>query len=60
MTGVGAEQAGLRFRPLKAEHYDFVVPRDSWDRPGVLALRRLLGPGSPTRQELEQLGFASG
>ena len=59
MTGVGAEQAGLRFRPLKAEHYDFVVPRDSWDRPGVVALRRVLEAGSPARGELERLGFAS-
>ena len=54
-----AEQAGLRFRPLKAEHYDFAVPRERWESPGVVALRRVLEAGSPTRGELERLGFAS-
>ena len=54
-----AEQAGLRFRPLKAEHYDFAVPRERWESAGVVALRRVLEAGSPTRRELERLGFAS-
>ena len=52
-----AEGAGLRFRPLQAEHYDFAVPADRWDRPGVVALRRILEPGSALRQELARLGF---
>jgi putative molybdopterin biosynthesis protein len=52
-----ARRAGLRFRSLRAEHYDFVVPVDRWERPGVRALRRLLAAGSPLRSELEALGF---
>jgi putative molybdopterin biosynthesis protein len=52
-----ARPAGLRFRPIRAEHYDFVVPEDRWDRPAVAALRRLLEVGSPLRSELEDLGF---
>jgi putative molybdopterin biosynthesis protein len=54
-----ARQAGLRFRPLRDEHYDFAVPSDRWDRAAVRALRRLLEPGSAVRAELERLGFAS-
>jgi putative molybdopterin biosynthesis protein len=54
-----ARQAGLEFRPLAAEHYDFVVPADRWDRPAVAALRRLLAPGSPLRAELAAMGFAA-
>ncbi len=52
-----ARQAGLRFRPLRAEAYDFAVPEDRWQRPAVAALRRLLAAGSPLRRELEGLGF---
>jgi putative molybdopterin biosynthesis protein len=52
-----AKGAGLRFRPLQAEHYDFAVPDARWDRPGVAALRRALAPGSAVRDELERLGF---
>jgi putative molybdopterin biosynthesis protein len=52
-----ARDAGLRFRPLQAEHYDFVVPEDRRDRPAVRALARLLEPGSALRGELEALGF---
>jgi putative molybdopterin biosynthesis protein len=52
-----ARDAGLRFRPLQAEHYDFVVPEDRRDRPAVRALARLLEPGSALREELEVLGF---
>jgi putative molybdopterin biosynthesis protein len=54
-----AEQAGLRFRPVRDEHYDFAVPTDRWDRPAVQALRRLLAQGSSVRAELERLGFGS-
>jgi len=52
-----ASEAGLRFRPLRSECYDFVVPQERWDRPAVRAFRRLLEAGSPLRRELEQLGF---
>lgn len=52
-----AEQAGLHFAPLTDEHYDFAIPEDRWDRPAVVALRRLLESGSALRKELERLGF---
>jgi putative molybdopterin biosynthesis protein len=52
-----ARPAGLRFRSLRAEHYDFVVLGDRWDRPAVKALRRLLADGSALRADLEELGF---
>jgi putative molybdopterin biosynthesis protein len=52
-----ARPAGLRFRSLRAEHYDFVVPGDRWDRPAVKALRRLIADGSALRADLEELGF---
>jgi putative molybdopterin biosynthesis protein len=54
-----AREAGLRFRPLQAEHYDFVVPASRWERPALRALRRLLEPGSPLRLELQARGFVS-
>jgi putative molybdopterin biosynthesis protein len=53
-----AAQAGLRFRPLRSEHYDFVVPLARWDRPAVVALRRLLEPGSALRAQLQSMGFS--
>jgi putative molybdopterin biosynthesis protein len=52
-----ARQAGLRFRPLQAEDYDFAVPEDRFERPAVRALRRLLEPGSALRRRLAELGF---
>jgi putative molybdopterin biosynthesis protein len=52
-----AREAGLRFRPLRAEHYDFVVPKARLERPAVRALVRLLAPGSALRAELEAAGF---
>jgi putative molybdopterin biosynthesis protein len=52
-----ARGAGLRFRPLRPEHYDFAVPVDRWERPAVRVLRRLLAAGSSLRAELEALGF---
>jgi putative molybdopterin biosynthesis protein len=54
-----ARQAGLRFRPLRAERYDFAVPADRWERPALRALRRLLEADSPLRRRLEELGFAA-
>ena len=55
-----AEQAGLRFQPLRAESYDFAVPAARWDVPAVATLRRLLEPGSALRAELAQHGFRDG
>jgi len=52
-----AREAGLRFRPLRAEAYDFAIPADRWERPAVVALRRLLEPGSTLRARLATLGF---
>jgi len=53
-----ALQAGLAFRPVQDEHYDFVVPEGRWERPAVVALRALLEEGSELRAELEAAGFA--
>jgi putative molybdopterin biosynthesis protein len=52
-----AQEAGLRFLPLRSEHYDFVVPADRVERPAVAALRRLLEPGSELRRLLDARGF---
>jgi putative molybdopterin biosynthesis protein len=52
-----ASDAGLAFRPLRLEHYDFAVPAARWDRPAVVALRRLLEPGSDLRSALRARGF---
>jgi putative molybdopterin biosynthesis protein len=52
-----ANEKGLRFRPLRAEHYDFAVPDDRWDHPGVVALRCALETDSPVRRQLAALGF---
>jgi putative molybdopterin biosynthesis protein len=54
-----ARQQGLRFQPLRAEHYDFAVPAARWEKPGVRALQRLLAPGSALRGELAALGFGA-
>ena len=54
-----ARQAGLGFHPLRAERYDFVVPESRWERPAVVALRRLLELGAPLRVELHRQGFSS-
>lgn len=53
-----ARESGLRFRPLRSEHYDFVVPVSRLGRPAVRTLIRLLEPGSALRSELEAAGFA--
>ena len=52
-----ARQSGLRFRLLQAEHYDFAIPKNRWERPAVRALRGLLEPESQLRRDLEALGF---
>ena len=55
-----ARDAGLRFRPLRSERYDFVIPRARRDREGVRALRRLLQSGSALRTQLAAQGFPEG
>ncbi len=52
-----ASEASLRFRPLRAEEYDLVVPAARWERPAVVALRKALEPGSALRRQLDGLGF---
>jgi len=52
-----ARQAGLRFQALRPEHYDFAIPVERWDRPGVKALVRALEEGGTVRGALEALGF---
>ncbi|MFP6640272.1 MAG: substrate-binding domain-containing protein, partial [Myxococcota bacterium] len=54
-----ARQAGLRFSPLQAERYDFVIPAQRWQRPAVVRLRELLEPGSDLRRSLAAAGFDS-
>ena len=54
-----ARRAGLRFRPLRPEHYDFAIPLDRWQRPGVKALMRMLEEGGTVRGELEAEGFGT-
>lgn len=54
-----ASRSGLRFRPLRAEAYDFAVPAIRWERPAVRALAALLEPGSPVRKTLEAQGFGA-
>ncbi len=53
-----ASESGLRFRPLRPEHYDFAVPEERWEAPGLCALRRVLLPGSVLRGALAARGFA--
>jgi putative molybdopterin biosynthesis protein len=51
-----AQQYGLGFLPLQAEHYDFVIPKSRSQRPPVLRFLSLLR--DPTlRAALTQLGF---
>jgi len=53
-----AREAGLRFRPLHPERYDFAVPAARWDRPAVRQLRGLLDdPESTLRRSLTGAGF---
>ena len=52
-----AKTAGLGFQFVANERYDFAVPEERWDRPAVVALRRLLE--DPTvRAELADRGFS--
>jgi putative molybdopterin biosynthesis protein len=52
-----ARQAGLRFRPLRDEHYDFAVPAARLGRPAVQALVRLLAEDGTVRAALRALRF---
>lgn len=53
-----AHEAGLRFEPLQAERYDFVVPESRWDRPAVRLFRDLLmDSDSGLRKQLAACGF---
>jgi putative molybdopterin biosynthesis protein len=54
-----ARDAGLRFRPLREEHYDFAIPSARLDRPAVAAFRELLEGGATLRASLERAGFRS-
>jgi putative molybdopterin biosynthesis protein len=51
-----ARPLNLGFLPLRAEQYDFVVPRARLDRPAVQAFLALLGEAQ-TRQALADRGF---
>jgi putative molybdopterin biosynthesis protein len=51
-----ARQYGLAFIPMQDEHYDFIVPKASLERPGVIAFRTLLADEG-VRQQLRALGF---
>jgi molybdate-binding protein len=51
-----AATAGLAFRFLQDEHFDFAIPESHWDRPAVVALRELLSDPA-TVAELGELGF---
>jgi putative molybdopterin biosynthesis protein len=58
--GVAIETAAraeaLGFIPLREEHFDFVVPKDRWERPAVQAFREILG-SETARAHLRELGF---
>jgi putative molybdopterin biosynthesis protein len=51
-----AAAAGLEFRFLQDEEYDFAIPEARWDRPAVAALRGLLDDLEVVA-ELRALGF---
>ena len=51
-----AEAAGLTFRFLQDEQFDFAVPEPRWDRPAVAALRELLDDGRVV-EGLRRMGF---
>ena len=51
-----AEAAGLTFRFVQDEQFDFAVPERRWDRPAVGALRELLDDGQVV-EGLRRMGF---
>lgn len=53
-----ARDADLRFEPLQAEEYDFVVPESRFDRPAVRLLREILSDSQgELRRALADQGF---
>jgi putative molybdopterin biosynthesis protein len=46
----------LAFIPVSAEHYDFAIPANRWDRPAVIAFRDLLAD-KRARRRLVEAGF---
>ncbi len=52
-----ARAAGLCWRPLKDERYDFLVPEDRWDAPAVVAFRTALADPK-VRDRLVKAGFS--
>lgn len=51
-----AADYGLGFIPLNAEQFDFVIPESRWDRPAVVAFRKLL-ESPEVRRRLADVGF---
>jgi putative molybdopterin biosynthesis protein len=51
-----ATMYGLSFLPIREERYDFLIPSDRMNRPGVRALRALL-EDAEIREELSRRGF---
>jgi len=51
-----AHAAGLRWRPWREEHYDFLVPGGRWDTPGTRAFRAAL-EDEGVRARLREAGF---
>jgi putative molybdopterin biosynthesis protein len=51
-----ARPYGLGFIELQEEHYDFIVPRRSLDRPAMRAFRELLADPA-VQEQLRQMGF---
>jgi putative molybdopterin biosynthesis protein len=51
-----AAAAGLAFRFLRNEQFDFAIPETRWDRPAVVALRNLLEEEAVTA-DLRERGF---
>ena len=51
-----AAKAGLEFRFVADERYDVAVREERWDRPAVVAMRRLF-EDSALRRRLTDLGF---
>jgi putative molybdopterin biosynthesis protein len=58
-VAIATVAAGLGFLPFQQEQYDFVVPRGRWERPAVVAFRRLLEEPE-TRRALAEQGFTVG
>jgi putative molybdopterin biosynthesis protein len=52
-----AEAAGLAFRFLQDEQFDFAIPESRWNRPAVVTLRELLDDPAVVA-DLQALGFA--